>query len=417
MKKAKVLWIVSLLVYTLVLFGAVFHRSVTTSGNANLDWFLCYREMLFDYSRSSVINVLGNILLFVPFGFLWSYPFCSSKRRWIVIILGAMFSGAIELLQFVTKLGIPDVDDCLNNTTGVVCGFSLFSGIQAIKKRRTLKAIACALVAVLPFLLFAISYELYQLRPYGNTQWDLTNGTSISLQSQTLQLCNESIPIYRAKSGDVETALSVAESIYSASGTSVGKDCTVYQDSVVIFDSSHQKCIWYNLRDCTYEYTDIPALNTVTAPSESGSQLDESDIRETLFGFGISIPGDAMFHGGENGSFSFQKSPHDVKDGPNSLIVEGRFQNGSPVQIHYATPSVEKIGSAEMLTDDAILQLAKEGKYYVEDTAFLRFSNLDFCVTSCRLLYALDTKGFYRPFYEVSVLASDRNFELYFSLI
>ena len=70
-------------------------------------------------------NIILNILLFIPFGYLLPSLF-PRLRWWQVVLLGLAFSLCIELLQLITKLGYADVDDLINNTLGAVIGFLCF---------------------------------------------------------------------------------------------------------------------------------------------------------------------------------------------------------------------------------------------------------------------------------------------------
>ena len=67
-------------------------------------------------------NIILNILLFLPFGYLIPSLF-PRPRCWQVILLGLAFSLTIELLQLITKLGYADVDDLINNTLGAAIGW------------------------------------------------------------------------------------------------------------------------------------------------------------------------------------------------------------------------------------------------------------------------------------------------------
>jgi glycopeptide antibiotics resistance protein len=75
---------------------------------------------------------LLNILLFIPFGF--GLPFITNLRIKKVIIIGAILSISIELLQLITGIighitfRISDINDVLFNTIGVVIGYILFIG-------------------------------------------------------------------------------------------------------------------------------------------------------------------------------------------------------------------------------------------------------------------------------------------------
>lgn len=67
-------------------------------------------------------NIILNILLFIPFGYLLPSMF-PKLRWWQVVIIGFCGSLLIELLQLLTRLGYADVDDLINNTLGAAIGF------------------------------------------------------------------------------------------------------------------------------------------------------------------------------------------------------------------------------------------------------------------------------------------------------
>jgi glycopeptide antibiotics resistance protein len=82
---------------------------------------------------------LLNILLFVPFGFL--FPIVSKFRMKKTIIIGVLFSITIELLQLVTGIlekvtfRIADVNDVIFNTLGAVIGYTLFIGFVRVARK------------------------------------------------------------------------------------------------------------------------------------------------------------------------------------------------------------------------------------------------------------------------------------------
>lgn len=63
-------------------------------------------------------NIIQNILLFIPLGFL-----IGGKRG---IIAGVLLSIGIELTQYIAVLGYCELDDALNNTIGAAIGSLLF---------------------------------------------------------------------------------------------------------------------------------------------------------------------------------------------------------------------------------------------------------------------------------------------------
>ena len=69
-------------------------------------------------------DLLGNILLFVPFPFLLLFVF--RIKGFTRLLLGAMtVSMAVEILQYVFNIGVADIDDLILNTIGALLGLFL----------------------------------------------------------------------------------------------------------------------------------------------------------------------------------------------------------------------------------------------------------------------------------------------------
>ena len=74
--------------------------------------------------ESIIINLLGNIIMFIPFGFLgWLNVKYFSFKRLIVDFLSALI--IVEALQYLTRLGVFDIDDLALNSLGVWIGFQM----------------------------------------------------------------------------------------------------------------------------------------------------------------------------------------------------------------------------------------------------------------------------------------------------
>ena len=74
-----------------------------------------------------LMNLLGNILLFVPFGFLVPLFWRREEHHPLIIILmGCLFSAVVEVIQLESGLGSCDIDDVILNTLGTALGYLLF---------------------------------------------------------------------------------------------------------------------------------------------------------------------------------------------------------------------------------------------------------------------------------------------------
>lgn len=141
----KVAWVLFIL-YIVVLFYFLFfsERYGRTMMNSDFRYnlvffkeikrFIEYREKL--GLESFVVNIIGNIVAFSPFGFV--LPIISVKNRKFlnVAFLSFELSFVIEFIQLVFKVGIFDVDDLIMNTIGGILGYLVFAISYKVMKRR-----------------------------------------------------------------------------------------------------------------------------------------------------------------------------------------------------------------------------------------------------------------------------------------
>ncbi len=120
------------IIYVLCLFQVVtFQDTVSWSSNN----FIPFRE-IFRYafgSRLFVKNVVGNMLLFLPFGFFVSY-YLKCKKVWLPLILTLIASISIETVQMVIGR-VFDIDDILLNLFGGCLGFLCYYVLSKIGEK------------------------------------------------------------------------------------------------------------------------------------------------------------------------------------------------------------------------------------------------------------------------------------------
>ena len=82
-----------------------------------------------------VLNIVGNVVAFMPFGFF--RPLLGVKKLGIfkTVIQGALFSLFIETSQLLVQVGSFDVDDIILNTLGTFAGYLVFSLFNKIYRR------------------------------------------------------------------------------------------------------------------------------------------------------------------------------------------------------------------------------------------------------------------------------------------
>lgn len=93
--------------------------------------FWNYREQLGMFA--TVTNLLGNVLIFLPFGFFMAM---ASKYRSFMstVIYSLALSLTVEISQLFMKVGCFDVDDLLLNTIGGMLGFIAFTVCNVIRR-------------------------------------------------------------------------------------------------------------------------------------------------------------------------------------------------------------------------------------------------------------------------------------------
>lgn len=87
--------------------------------------FIRYRKLL--GLEIFVVNIMGNVLAFAPFGFLLPMLSKHYRRFLSVAILSLMFSLSVELIQLFFRVGIFDVDDIFLNTMGGILGYVCYA--------------------------------------------------------------------------------------------------------------------------------------------------------------------------------------------------------------------------------------------------------------------------------------------------
>jgi glycopeptide antibiotics resistance protein len=113
----------------------LYYLLLTTEGASRGVNFIPFTEMT-RYSlgsKSFFYNVIGNIALFIPFGFFVTGTVKAKKISEITIIT-LIISLTAELIQY--RIGRAfDVDDIILNTTGSILGFAIYSGISGIASK------------------------------------------------------------------------------------------------------------------------------------------------------------------------------------------------------------------------------------------------------------------------------------------
>ena len=165
-KKHKNLMMSLLLTYCFLVYSTtVLARASRETIEYNFTPFRLFLRAKWWESQDYISQLLANVFLFIPIGFLSS---CFKRKG--MMIVGVLFSCFIEISQFWMRRGLCEVDDIICNSVGLLAGAGAFRLIRwRISKARKMKAYEgiynryikriIGLVIAIPF--FVVALPLY----------------------------------------------------------------------------------------------------------------------------------------------------------------------------------------------------------------------------------------------------------------
>lgn len=119
------------LIYALLLFNLLTNSELNNNSGYNL---IPFTEILrYDMNTTYFkVNVLGNIALFIPFGYFIS-GYVRAKKMSHILFISIITSTVVEFVQHFIGRSF-DIDDIILNVTGAVIGFLIYIGFNAIEK-------------------------------------------------------------------------------------------------------------------------------------------------------------------------------------------------------------------------------------------------------------------------------------------
>ena len=120
------------IIYVLLLFHLVTSSDISSFRGIN---YIPFAE-IFRYefgSKLFILNVVGNIAIFIPFGYFLTHYFKTTKQLPILFV-ALITSLCIELVQLYIGRSF-DVDDILLNCIGGVIGFLLYRFLKSIDEK------------------------------------------------------------------------------------------------------------------------------------------------------------------------------------------------------------------------------------------------------------------------------------------
>lgn len=390
--------------YGIIVLGAVFLNRSSIYGEVNFHLFSSYREAYNTMQISLFRNNVLNILLFVPLGMLLPLYRDNLKKIYKVVPIGFLIALVIEVIQYISKMGIFEIDDIFNNTIGVLIGYSIFMiGYSLIKKENRKYIIGYVLPILMTIGLFTSIYIKYQNQEFGNLPFEYNykiNMKNVNIENK-VELNKEKIKqaIYYKELLKEEETRKIADKLFERLGTNVDEDSIdTYENTAIYYSENREHSMWVKYRGGTYSYTNFSRLlldkNDEVLEKKGATR---KEVEEALDKFGIKIPENANFEEMEK-QYRFSI----VMGIQESSIIDGQlvcslYEDGTIKEVNNNLVQYEKIQEKEIISEEEAYKEIAEGKFQYKNKDSTKVENI--ILENIELEYNLDSKGYFVPVY------------------
>ncbi len=393
--------------YVFVVLGAtLLSRGSMWQSNIEYHLFYSYREAWNGFSANVWRYIILNILMFVPFGLLLPIVSKHFQKCWKTYLAGLGFSFLIEMIQYIFKKGICEIDDLFNNMLGAMIGYGLFSIlfyiVARVKKKeyKTLAVVLCQLPLLAVTVAFTTIFTIYGGQELGNLNGDyIYTRSNIEVSSKIEFNSDEiSMPVYQLYVASKEETKEQAAELFKIFGTEVDESrIDIYDNTAIYYSTTEGKCVWIEYAGSTSRYTDFDEMYREDGEVAIGLEnVDESEIRKALESLNVVIPKDAIFEESEDDNYEFVV---------NQVLSDGKLYNGNITctyntnnKISGFTNNIIEYSAYKNMPirseQEAYDRLA-EGKFRYYGT-----EKLNIVIEDISIEYQIDSKGYYQPVYE-----------------
>lgn len=417
----KVLWAAVFGCYLFVVLSAtLLDRSSYPMGGKVVPLFYSYREAWRSFSGILWRNLALNILMFVPFGFLLPMGVRKLEHFWKTYLFGLLFTVLIELAQLVLRRGEVEMDDIFNNFLGAMIGYGFYAIVRGVIRRvRSGRAVDSEKVSVWQILLlqlplvgtlaaFGILVLVYRGQDLGNLYEEcivaydagLLNFSSNESYSQEAR----KLPVYQVKMKTKEEVEAQVESFFAGIGAEFDRRQTdAYENTVFCYSTDREYHLQVRYAGGTYSFIDF----NLPKEAERVSGAAESEVREVLRGYGISLSASALFEDRGDGVYAFVLEQH-MEDGIfyDGILSCTYYDDGRMGRIDNRVVTGKPYKYFEMITEKEAYERLCAGEFangfYAAGTA-LRGE-----IGTAQISYRIDSKGFYQPVYEFEAVVNEK---------
>lgn len=390
-KQSLLKWFLSLW-YLCVLALVVFGNRSPIIQASNIYPFEALHEALTSADRHAAIQLLLNILAFVPLGLLLVWHAQSIKKGKRLYLLAILFPLLIECTQYVARLGAMDIDDLLANSLGAIWGLCLGECYTNLKSRKPV--LTSALAAILPVAVLVAGLLWLSALPYGFVRQDFPDHTHGKPQEVRLEALEGQLPasvtVYQLVSPPRSEAEATADRLFEALGRARKADSSdVYDDLAVYRAEGSNEYLWYY-------YTGQFDLYIPNGLPTEGTAADTALQVLEHAGYSFPEPSEA---GENNLSWHFVPST--------GMLYDGEIQVASGADS--ITKISMKVNALQRSSDCAALDTAglekalRQGRFSILDgTNAAQIRQLE--CRSAELTWSIDGKGYYHPLLRINCL-------------
>ncbi|MDE7425942.1 MAG: VanZ family protein [Lachnospiraceae bacterium] len=406
LSKRKLCWGIIFVCYIFVVLGATllsrgdFYRNRTI-----VPLLYSYKEAWMNFSVREWRNLILNIFMFVPFGFLMPLGIKYFQSFWRVYLSGFLFALGIELVQLLLNMGIFECDDILNNVLGTMIGYGFFAiwAFMVAVIRKQSKSVCSVILSQIPLILIVTSFIslfiVYMNQELGN----LSCRYVVKIDSDILQVETKetyknnaaSMPVYKVKKASVEETKEFASKFLVNLEDTIDESRTDLYDETAVYYGNKDYSLWIDYRGMTYQFTDFSTLfpDKVIKKEENA---EEQTIRSLLHKYMVEVPEKAVFEKKGDGKYSFAIQQC-VKD---NIMYDGTirceyYDNGKFGTINSNLLSCVYEKEYPAISEQEAYQTICEGKFRHN----IDSESLDVKVGKAVLDYEVDSKGYYQPIY------------------
>ena len=398
--------------YLALVFFVTNFRTGYMRREANLHLFRAWREALNNFSQHRWLNVLLNIAMFGPFGFL--LPLLSRKcRKWYLTIpAGFGYSLVIELLQLAFARGIFDVDDLFCNTLGGAMGYFAVMVVLSACSGKRWKAV----LSYLGLLLLSLGsvgsvFLTYHVQEFGNlpeaAAYRLHTADTVWTLECELPEARDSAPVYRTQPRTQAECDAFAQAFQQIIPT-LFEDISYYQEAAYYMDHGNgdgAHFLYVHYLDQGYEYIAILDDEPVWVDA------DRETVLKALEKYPLQVPDAAEFFAEGDGWHRFAlEQMAEGEDYCGGNLRVRMAQDGTIREIENSLLSYTYYRNAAVISPgEAYAQLCA-GKF--QDGDFFEMKKpSELSVLACVMEYRVDTKGFYQPVYVFDVQSPDGDYQ------